>query len=298
MDLLAIGGLTFDHMFKVVSLPTTHFATTITRTGIFYGGRAPNVAVMVAALGLKTGIVSLVGEDFSGSGYRNHLQKLCVDLRGVVEVPRKETTKTFIFTDKNEKQITFVCPGVSTCLSGMEPPAELIKESAIVHISSCNNLEFEVDAARAARRTKALVSYDPGNQPIKSEEHLNKLITNASFLFLNNVETSVIIKKLNITNIREIPKLGPRIVVVINKKDKSSIIYTSNGIEKIPSVQKCLKYPTGTSDGYIAGFLTGYLKGYDLKTMGLLGAVEASIVGESFGCQTKLPSWNQLITKM
>jgi len=77
LDLLAIGGLAFDNLFRVVTLPLTHSATTVTHKGVFPGGRAPNVASMVAALGLKTGIVSLAGDDFRSLGYKKHLVTAC-----------------------------------------------------------------------------------------------------------------------------------------------------------------------------------------------------------------------------
>lgn len=297
MDLLAIGGLTFDNVFRVVSLPTTHSATVITDMGTFFGGRAPNVAVMVASLGLRSGIISLVGDDFSNLGYREHLQRFHVDLQGVLEVPAEETTKVFIFSDKSGKQITFVYPGAAACLRGMEPSVELIRESKLVHISSCNNPKFEADAAKTAGRTKTIVSYDPGNQPIESTDYLREIIANTFILFMNDIEAPVVIRTLNLKTVKEILDLGPQIVVVIKKANKSSTIYTDKGVEKIPSACYYMNHPTGTSDGFIAGFLTGYLKGYDLKTMGLLGAVEASIVGNNLGCQTELPSWTLVKTK-
>ncbi len=89
-------------------------------------------------------------------------------------------------------------------------------------------------------------------------------------------------------------QFGPKIVVVIDKKDKSSIIFANDRIDKIPSVVKTSKDPTGASDGYVSGFLAGLLKGFDKKTCGMIGAIEASFVSECLGAQTNLPNWDEL----
>jgi uncharacterized membrane protein len=58
LDLLTIGGITLDQIFKVSRLPEKHFEAEVIEFGTFFGGRAPNVAAMAAKIGLKTGIVS------------------------------------------------------------------------------------------------------------------------------------------------------------------------------------------------------------------------------------------------
>ncbi|MEM3760556.1 MAG: PfkB family carbohydrate kinase [Candidatus Bathyarchaeia archaeon] len=108
MDLLAIGGITYDNLFWVNRLPKKHCEGIIKKYGVYFGGRAPNVAVAAAKLGIKTGVVSPVGRDFKTGGYADYLNKIGVDLRGVKEVPRKRTKQIFIFTDPDGNQITFL----------------------------------------------------------------------------------------------------------------------------------------------------------------------------------------------
>lgn len=93
MDLLVIGGITFDYLFWVDRLPEKHFEGVIKRHGRFFGGRAPNVAVAAAKLGIKTGLVSSVGDGFASEGYEAYLRATDVDLRGIVKVPRKNQSR-------------------------------------------------------------------------------------------------------------------------------------------------------------------------------------------------------------
>ena len=295
MDLLAIGGITFDYLFWVDRLPEKHFEGIIKRQGRFYGGRAPNVAVAAAKLGIKTGLVSSVGEDFTSEGYEGYLRTIGVDLRGVIKVPKKKTKQIFIFTDPHGNQITFFDYGAECHFRKMDMPCDLIKEARIIHISSSGDYRFSLKCARFAHENGISVSFDPGNDPfIEIPSYSRNMLQYSKLVFMNDAEASCIIKrlKLNVTN--DFLDFGPDVIVIINKQNKSSLIHTRKGIVRVPSALKMVKDPTGASDGYVAAFLTAYIKGYDLKTAGELGAVEASFVSESFGSQTNLPNWNRL----
>jgi sugar/nucleoside kinase (ribokinase family) len=295
MDLLTIGGITFDNLFWVDRLPEKHFEAVIEKYGKYYGGRAPNVAVAAARLGIKSGIVSAVGEDFTVEGYEDYLKNLGVDLRGVAKLPGKRTKQIFIFTNHRGDQITFFDYGAEIYFKKMKTPADLIKESKIVHISSSGDYKFNVRCAEFAHKNGSIVSFDPGNDPFTEiTEYIETMLRNCSILFVNDLEALSMVKQLNINGVDELLDFGPRIVVVMNKSDKDSRIYTLNSTEHIPSAIRILKDPTGTSDGYVAGFIAGYIKGYDTRIAGMIGSVEASFVAEDFGAQTNLPDWQCL----
>lgn len=295
MDLLTTGGITFDNLFWVDRLPEKHFEAVIRRYGRYFGGRAPNVAVAAAKLGIKTSVVSSVGDDFASGGYEDYLIKLGVDLRGVIKVPKKKTKQIFIFTDLQGNQITFFHYGAESYFEKMKVPVSLIKESKIVHISSSGDYKFNIKCARTAYESNVSVSFDPGNDPFTEiPEYLREIIPCATFLFMNDVESHGILTRLGLDNISQILDLGPRVVVIISKSDKSSVVSTKETSERIPSATSVIKDPTGASDAYVGAFLTAHVKGYDLKTAGMLGAVEASFAVESFGSQTNLPFWDFL----
>ena len=295
MDLLAIGGIAIDQIFKVDRLPEPHFEGTIENFGTYYGGRAPNVAAMAAKLGLNTGIVSPVGGDFAPSGYEDHLRQLGVDLRGVITLPRQETKQILIFTDAFGQQITFFYFGAEAHFRDMEVPAHLIKESKILHISSSGDYRFNIKCAKLAHSSGIPVSFDVGNDPFTEiPEYLKGLIPCTSFLFMNDVEVGGVLERLKLEALDDLLNYGSHTIVIINKRDKSSQIHTKGSRENIPSAIGTVQDPTGASDGYVAGFLAALIKGYDLRTAGLLGATEASFIVEEVGCQTNLPDWTRL----
>ena len=63
-DLLAIGHTAFDYIIQVNQFPVPNSSTAINKMKTFYGGAAANVAVVAANLGVKSSLVSAVGNDF------------------------------------------------------------------------------------------------------------------------------------------------------------------------------------------------------------------------------------------
>jgi sugar/nucleoside kinase (ribokinase family) len=298
MDLLATGGITFDNLFRVDRLPERNFEGVIKKQGRYFGGRASNVAVAAAKLGIKTGIVSPVGSDFETEGYEEHMKAIGVDLRGVTKVSNEKTKQILIFTDPKGDQITFFDYGAERHFRKMKVPLQLLKESKIVHISSSGDYRFNLKCAKLAHENRILVSFDPGNDPsIEISSYLRSILRYSKFVFMNNSEAACIARRLKLDTLSDFLKFGSDVVVIIDKGDKSSTIYTGNRVERIPSVIRILRDPTGASDGYVAAFLTAYIKGYDVKAAGELGAVEAAFVSESFGSQTNLPDWNHLLKR-
>jgi sugar/nucleoside kinase (ribokinase family) len=295
LDLLTIGGITFDNLFWVDRLPEKHFEGIIKKQGTYFGGRAPNVAVAAARLGITTGIVSSVGSDFESEGYEDYLLNIGVDLRGIIKVPRKKTKQIFIFTDPCGNQITFFDYGAERYFRKMNVPYDLIKESRIVHISSSGDYRFNLKCARFAHENDISVSFDPGNDPFTEiRQYSENMLKYSKFLFMNDAEAFCIIKRLKLDVASDFLNFGPDVVVIMDKHNRSSLIHTKEGVVRVLSAIRKVRDPTGASDGYVAAFLAAYIKGYNLKIAGRLGAVEAAFVSESFGSQTNLPGWNRL----
>jgi len=93
MDLLCVGVLALDNFFEVTRIPEKYSEGEVRAMDIFFGGRAPNVAANASKLGLKVGLVSVVGGDFISSGYQDHLKRLGVDLTCVTILPEEKQRK-------------------------------------------------------------------------------------------------------------------------------------------------------------------------------------------------------------
>lgn len=117
---------------------------------------------------------------------------------------------------------------------------------------------------------------------------------NTDILFVNKYEQKLICKILNqsFENLKKI--IDP---IVVTKDVEGSVLYTKKKEYKIPSIKIKAVDPTGAGDAYKAGFLAFYINGYPLEICCKVGSVMASFVVESIGCQTNLPTKEELINR-
>lgn len=296
-NILVSGGIILDRLFKVSCLPQPYFEANILEYSSHFGGRGANVAVMCATLGIQTGLLAPVGSNFASSGYKEFLTTFNIDLRGVFEVSTMEMPEVLIFTDPDNKQITFVS-GVDEIYSNFQVPVLLIEEYSIVHVSSSGNPEFNISLADSAQKSGCTVFFDVGNDPhVMDEGYLEKMIPNVDILFLSDKEFQQIASRIAVKDPQTFIDAGITAVSILRKEDRSAVLYTSEGTFETPSlVNQCVD-PTGASDAYCAGFLAALARGYTLFECAVLGSIMSACAVEHTGGQSAMISWEELLSK-
>jgi len=290
--IIAVGHIALDYIFNVERFPEPNTSIQIPSVKRYYGGAACNVAVAVAKLGLRSGIVSCVGYDFINTGYSSYLKSLNIDVSNIYHSDEEETPKAWIFTDPENNQITFFLWGAAKHYKELKPPTF---DGDIVHLAT-GDPDFNVRCVDTAKREGKVVSFDPGQDlPLYSKENMEYIVNNVDFVFMNIHEYSRTLKLLKI-NEEDFRRMVPTLVVTLG--ERGSIIYSKDKEIKIPSIPTKVEDPTGAGDGHRAGFLTAYLKGYDLKDCGLVASAVASFVVEKRGCQTNLPTWEDVVERL
>ncbi|HIQ38503.1 MAG TPA: carbohydrate kinase family protein [Methanothermococcus okinawensis] len=290
--IIAVGHIALDYIFNVERFPEPNTSIQIPSVKRYYGGAACNVAVAVAKLGLRSGIVSCVGYDFINTGYSSYLKSLNIDVSNIYHSDEEETPKAWIFTDPENNQITFFLWGAAKHYKELKPPTF---DGDIVHLAT-GDPDFNVRCVDTAKREGKVVSFDPGQDlPLYSKENMEYIVNNVDFVFMNIHEYRRTLKLLKI-NEEDFRRMVPTLVVTLG--ERGSIIYSKDKEIKIPSIPTKVEDPTGAGDGHRAGFLTAYLKGYDLKDCGLVASAVASFVVEKRGCQTNLPTWEDVVERL
>lgn len=291
--LISVGHIALDYIFDVEKFPEPNTSIQIPSAKKFYGGAACNVSVGVAKLGLKSGIVSCVGHDFQSSGYSVYLKNLGIDVSNVYHSDEEETPKAWIFTDKDGNQITFFLWGAAKHYSELNAPNF---NGDIVHLAT-GDPKFNIKCAEKAKKCKCLVSFDPGQDlPLYSKEDMENILNNVDFMFMNHHEYERVLELLDIGD-DELKNKVDTLIITYGKN--GSIIYHNNDEIKIPAISvDNVEDPTGAGDSYRAGFLSSYLKGYDLKDCGIIASCVSSFVVERKGCQTNLPSWEDVLDRL
>ncbi len=287
-----VGHTALDYIFNVEKFPEPNTSVQIPSARKYYGGAAANTAVGIKKLGVDSELLSCVGYDFKNSGYERYLKNLKINISKLYYSDEEETPKAWIFTDKNNNQITFFLWGAAKHYKEIDPPKF---NTEIVHIAT-GDPDFNLRCAKKAYGNN-LISFDPGQDlPLYSKENLLEIIEHTNFLFMNKYEFEKASKLLNFDIENYLERVD---ILIVTKGSKGSVIYTKDKKIEIPCIkaEKVID-PTGAGDSYRAGFLSAYIKGYDLEKCGLIASATASFVVEAKGCQTNLPTWDMVIERL
>ncbi|WP_135612714.1 carbohydrate kinase family protein [Methanococcoides sp. AM1] len=280
-----VGHAAIDLLFDVEGIATQNESYPIVDYQRFFGGGAANIVAAISILGGNSQLISAVGDDFVTSGYEEHLEGLGVDLSLLFRFKGEKGTAAYVFTDPFHNQSTYFYWGASAKMKELEPP-----EVDFVHLAT-SEPNFNAKIAQKAK----FVSFDPGQDLITySRENLEAILENTDVLFTNKHEIKRVCEMTESTfeDIKE--QIG---IVVVTYDAEGSRIFTSGEEYEIPVVSVKAVDPTGAGDAYRAGFLVAYTRGYPLDVCGKAGATVASFAVGSVGCQTDLPTWDDMVAR-
>ncbi|MEZ5333876.1 MAG: carbohydrate kinase family protein [Methanolobus sp.] len=280
-----VGHAAIDLLFDVENIAVHNESHPIIDYNQYYGGGAANIAIGIAILDGKAQLISAVGGDFASSGYEAELEKHSVDLSLLYRFPEEKSTRAFVFTDRDHHQSTYFHWGASAKLKELDPP-----EVDFVHLATSDSTYN----ARIAKKAK-FVSFDPGQDLVTySRENLESILENTNILFTNKHE----IQRVCDMTEKSLDDILAMIETVVVTYDASgSKIYNSGTEVTIPVVPVKVLDPTGAGDAYRAGFLLAYTRGYPLDACGKIGSTVASFAVQNIGCQTDLPTWEEMIAR-
>lgn len=293
IDLLVIGDTAIDHFYEVDKIPKLNDASDVIKFRQFYGGMGANTAVVSRALGLKTGLISVIGTD--AEDYRKYMQSFGIKLflKGIFG----DTTRSLFFK-QNGEQISFFYKGVTEKLNDLDLEKDMgidkntIKDVGCVYMAR-TYLKLQRKVASMCRN-KFLV-YNPGYGVFKFNdipEKFYKILKNTNVLVLNHHELQYL-KKIGF-NIRS--KLGPK-VFLITRGNKGCNIYSKEAEVNVPVYRTNLVDESGAGDAFNAGFIAGRLRNFDIYDAVKIGNVTASFIVEKWGCQTNLPTWDMIMER-
>jgi len=131
------------------------------------GGAPANVAVAAKKLGAETAFIGCVGNDLYGNMLRDTLVQHGVNTDGLQVTDRANTTLAIVMVDdRGERSFSFYRkPGADTQIDAARAARDAEK-AGILHFGSVSLTdpacrEAVTAAVRAAKKTGALISYDP-----------------------------------------------------------------------------------------------------------------------------------------
>ena len=271
-------------------VPITHATQSI-------GGDAANVAVGCKKLGLKTAVVSELGDDVNGKVIKDGLKKAGVNIDMVKILKNKETRYAVVLNYKAER--TILSYHVERDYSLPTLPAT----DWVYYTSLGANFEKLQDnlAKYLSKHPKTKLALNPGSYQIKNGlNKIKQILPKTDILFLNKEESERIAPSLRggrfasadeaiyiAKLLSSLQKLGPKIVVITDSHNGS---YASDGqsayfmpIYDVKTVGK-----TGAGDAFASAFLSAIILKKDIQTAMRWGTANSASVIQQIGAQKGL----------
>ncbi len=305
-DLVTIGDSTID-MFLLINEATLNcdvktnecklcftYAEKIPIDGAIQsiGGNAANVAAGGAKLGLRTAIMTEVGDDINGLLIAEDLKQIGVDTSHIHTRKGTETRYSVVLNYKSERTIL----SYHTPHTYQRPH---IPETTALYYTSLGKTFERIQNSVLAYKKKhphTLLACNPGSYQLgEGLRQIRNIIPFVDILFVNKQEAEKItdthadIQKLT----DQLHAMGVRIVAIT---DGSQGSYVSDGSARYHMPRYPVKTisRTGAGDAYATGFIAARLMGCTIPEAMRWGSANAASVVGQFGGQTGLLSKKQI----
>ncbi|WP_313028107.1 bifunctional 5-dehydro-2-deoxygluconokinase/5-dehydro-2-deoxyphosphogluconate aldolase [Brucella sp.] len=291
----------------------------------YVGGSPTNIATGTARLGLKSALITRVGDEHMGRFLLRELAREGVDTRGVVTDPQRLTALVILgIRDQEHFPLIFYrenCADMALCEDDIDP--DFIAEAECVlatgtHLSHPRTEAAVLKALRLARennsRTVLDIDYRPNlwglsghgdgenrfieslavTKKLQSTLHLFDLIVGTEEEFhiaggsTDTLEALKAVRK--VTKAALVCKRGPMGAVVLEGDIPDHLDKGQSGQGFPIEVFNVL----GAGDGFMSGLLRGWLKGEDWPTSLKFANACGAFAVSRHGCTPAYPSWEEL----
>lgn len=256
-------------------------------------GNSANAAVGAARLGLKTALMSWIGNDHAGRHLREELKKEKVDLKYLVTDRQHPTSEATILSYQGEKtQLVYFQPRVHRFPA--LPPARCLYYSAVgLKHAAC---DAQVKKYLHAN-PKTFFVFQPGTTHIRSGLEVNKpLLTTSDLFILNKEEAQQLLGdgERTICNMLEgFHKLGAKMVIITDGKNGADA-YDGATHWHMPAFDGTLVETTGAGDSFACAAAVALLKNKPLDEALRWGTANAWSVIQQIGPQKGLLNVTQM----
>ncbi|MCI4324808.1 MAG: PfkB family carbohydrate kinase [Thermoplasmata archaeon] len=262
-DLLVVGHTVIDRYWHVPSLPVRDRTVPVDQVRVVLGGTAANIARAAAARGIRTGLVSRVGDEFPKE-FRSELARAGIDLRGLETVRGSASPTCLIVEDGRGGQMTLIDQGPMGDESSAVLPVRLLPSYPWVHLTT-GDPAFQLRVLRAARAVGARVAADPAQEihyRWKSGP-LRQFLTGSEIFFGNESETAAAVRLTRSGRVGNLTRLVP--LVVVTRGRRGARAYSRSGTTDVPGrLPRPLRQVTGAGDSFRGGFYGAWLRGAPL----------------------------------
>ena len=277
--LLAVGTVAYDAI-----------ETPFGKTDKILGGSGTYVSLAASQFSVKTGVVSVVGGDFSTS-YLEMMNAKGISTEGI-EIIKEE--KTFFWSgkyhnDMNTRDTLITELNVLETFSPVVP--ENFKDAGIVMLGNLHPLTQAAVLDQMSEKPKLVVLDTMNFWMDIALDHLHVVLKRVDVITINDEEARQLSGEYSLVNAaKKIHEMGPK-YVIIKKGEHGALLFNEENMFHAPALPLAEVFdPTGAGDTFAGGFC-GYLaKTEDLsfenmKNAVIYGSNLASFCVEKFGTE-------------
>jgi len=307
MKIAVAGSIARDHLMTFPgnftdaivadSLETLSLSFLVNDLDIRRGGTGANIAFGLGVLGINPFLITAAGRDFDD--YQAWLNRHGVDTSHV-RISKDLLTATFsCTTDLSQRQIASFFPGAM--IEGREIELAPILEKSgkfDLFIISPDDPEAMIRHTESAKEYGINFIADPSQTLASiSGENIRKLISGAKYLFMNEYELELTLKKTGWSDGELLDAVEVRVTTLGGKGSRVES-RGSKAIEiGVPQIREIVD-PTGVGDSYRAGFVAGLAWGLSHERCGQIGATIAAYCLETKGTQEYRFEKNEFIERL
>lgn len=294
IDVLAVGELLVDMISKEYS---NNFEDN--NYQMFFGGSPANIVMNTTKLGIKSQIISAVGNDGLGQFLLQHLKDNNINTSMVSEV--EFPTSLVMITKSKGTPVPIFYRNADLHMNYCKAIEENIKRTKIVHFScwplSAQPFRDTIEQIiKVAKSNKVIIGFDPNYHPMIWErghdgiEYVKSIIKYVDIIKPSEDDAERLFgKDLADNQIDKFLGLGAKLVIMTLGKDGAII---SNGIEKIkiPTMAGTVIDTTGAGDAFWSGLYAAIIKGYTIKKSLSFAAAVSAYKLKFLGAVVELPS--------
>lgn len=316
LDIISIGSATRDVFLKNVPFviqknkksSTNYFVSLplgskIEIKDVLFetGGGGTNTAVTFSRLGLKAGIISVVGDDPSGKEIIANLKKEKVNTAFITTNAKKATGYSVILLTPGGKRTILVHRGASNLFNKNKIHWNKLKSQWFYISSLGGNVELLKQLVSYANKNKIKTAINPGFLELKTGfKKLKPILNKINVLILNREEASKLVKKpynnfpLILKTLQK--KLGP--TMVVTDGPRNAFLIDNDKIYETQPLNVKIVNTTGAGDAFGSAFTSGIILKNDVDYALRLAILNSNYVitkmGSKRGLLKKRPNKQEL----
>ncbi|MBN2126966.1 MAG: carbohydrate kinase family protein [Candidatus Diapherotrites archaeon] len=255
----------------------------------YTGGGATNTAVGFSRIGLKTGIIAVIGNDESGKTIEEEMIKEKVSVKYLFKSKTKRTHYSVILTGFHRQRVILTYRGATGSLEDLNKIKWSKVETKWIHLSSLHGsfaLTKKIINSFNARKTK--ISWNPGKKELKQGlKKLSPLLKKTSILFVNETEAEMLTGKKDIKlNLKLIQKHCP--IIALTDGPRGAYCFDGKKMLFINTLNLKVLDATGAGDSFCSGFVSALIKEKPIETAMTWGMIESQSVITHLGTKNDL----------